>query len=116
MGEKEFKLWLGDQDRIVARISSGHNRDVEYSLQYEARFDDGDHWEPIRRYDCAHGQVPHVHMFRPGEPDSTRQDDQAAGTNKDGLSLANSELRHNWERYRREYLEAQDELVRRILS
>lgn len=98
-----FEVLLSDRDRIMARITTERGGVEHYSLQFECRLGDSEEWTAIRRYDCSHGVV-HVHVLR-ADGSERRVESRGAVPFNEGLHMAGTELRENWERYRREYEE-----------
>src|SRR3954465_13014351 len=101
---------LTDEDRIAAKIVTKRPNEVShYSLQLETLLTDSDVWVPIRRYDNSHNVV-HVHTF--GADGRDQQSEQPGVGFKEGLRLADQDLRGNWHIYKRTYLEGRAKLWR----
>lgn len=103
MTEKEYFHWLTDRDRIRFKITTGRGGAVEhYSLQFEARLDDDEEWTAIRRYDCS-DYICHVHIYSPRSAE--RRVQHPGMSFKDGLQLAEDDIRQRWVTFKRVYVE-----------
>ena len=96
MTEKSFFVWLTNQDRLRVRFTLQGGEPVEVMVQLECVIDGK--WVPCRRYDSAHG-VFHVH-HAPWDRDQDRRQRVSVADLQHALSLAITDLRANWTRYR----------------
>jgi hypothetical protein len=69
---------------------------LDFVVQYEARFND--QWEPVIRYDQAHGFLHRDRIDPRGE--LSRKDRTPYGTLKSALTEAIREIEINWPEYR----------------
>lgn len=80
------------------KISLDIGKVIDVVVQYESLFQEK--WNPIVRYDCAHGYFHRDIIFPDGE-----QEKQVIAIEKleDALSYAEQELKDRWEWYKQRY-------------
>jgi hypothetical protein len=99
--ERAFFIQETHRDRIRVWMVREGPQLVDFLVQYEGKFND--QWEPVIRYDQAHGFLHRDRIDPRGELD--RKDRVPYGNLKDALTEAIRELRANWPEYRRWYRE-----------
>ena len=93
-----FVMFQGETDRIRIDFETEHGRVMEiYVVQYESFLAGG--WQPIARYDTAHGFF-HQDIYTARGRLKCRILIQDLGQ---ALTYAIEDLRANWQRYRREF-------------
>jgi hypothetical protein len=71
---------------------------VRFCVQYEAQI--GGRWQPIVRYDTAHGH-PHKDVLH---PDGSQEKVEYYGYSREEvLTLGERDIKAHWQRYRAEY-------------
>jgi hypothetical protein len=97
--EKAYLQIITDRDRIRVRFKKERGRIIDFVVQYETLL--GDRWQPVIRYDTAHGRA-HTDVIR---PDGTQEKRLLHFPNyNDAFSYAQEDVQTNWQRYRVEYL------------
>ena len=100
MGDKEFLVYLSPEreDRLRYLHTSQRGRITRFCVQYEALI--GDEWEPMVRYDTAHGR-PHKDLLH---RDGTQTKQEFRGYSaEEVLLLGERDIRATWHRYREAY-------------
>lgn len=98
--QREYVAQVGPADVMRVAFDLDRGQVTDFVVQYEAFF--GDRWEPIVRYDAAHGQPHRDTLRRAGAPEKTWLP---------GLSFAAAmeqgiyDIRTNWAAYRAAYHE-----------
>jgi hypothetical protein len=97
--EDAFTFQLGPRDRIRYHHVIERGRVLEFTVQYEAYIND--EWNPVVRYDTAHGFAHRDLMHPDGQVDKRKL---AARDDLNGAYTgAAADLRKNWLRYREQY-------------
>jgi hypothetical protein len=97
--QREYVAQVGAADVMRVEFDLDRGQVTDFLVQYEALVDG--RWEPIVRYDAAHGQ-PHRDVLMRGEPSEKSW--------LHGLSYAEAmeqaihDIRTNWATYRAAYL------------
>jgi hypothetical protein len=100
----EYAIRIGPSDRYRHLHVQERGRIVFFRIQYETRI--GDQWYPVVRYDTSHGFAHRDIMSLKGAVIKTPLFNQDYN---DALTFAESDLKSNWEYYKRRFLEVQDE-------
>ncbi len=102
--EKSYIAMLSAEDRrrYVHRKRNGSI--VGFVVQYETKI--GGTWYPVVRYDCAHGMAHKDVLDMRGQ-----QEKFLLGVNdlREALAIADTDIRHNWKRYKERFLETRRE-------
>lgn len=98
MKQVEYEYYLSEEDRLRVEFSTERGKVTQFMIQYEANL--GGKWQPLIRYDTAHGEV-HRHIFVIGK-EAVRQVLKGR-TPEDALIQARLDLRRRWQRVREEY-------------
>lgn len=100
---KSYLQIVDARNRIRVRFRKDRGRIVDFVVQYETLI--SGEWQPIVRYDTAHGQ-PHTDIFR---SDGTREKRLLHFPNfNDAFSYAEEDVKTNWEHYRGQHLREED--------
>lgn len=97
--EVEYLIRLGDTDRYRHKHIRQRGKIVFFSVQFETKF--ADKWYPVVRYDTSHGFAHRDLIDRKGKVMKTPVFIQDY---KDALTFAESDLKANWEIYKRRFL------------
>lgn len=100
MRNVEFHRRLDDENALRVRFSIEHGQVLEFVVQLECRFGEGERWVPVVRYDTAHS-FAHCDRLHPYDP-TTKTAMQTRSYNE-ALDVATKDLVRNWEEYRRRY-------------
>ena len=96
---KEFFQWLSGTDRIRTRFEAARGKVSMLVVQYEALV--GDNWEPVVRYDTAHGYL-HKDIYYPRGPEGgARKERVTVADLNQGLTEAIDDLEKHWENYKK---------------
>lgn len=101
MKQKEFESYLDNekQERLRVRLEIENGELTDVVFQYES-FINGK-WNPIVRYDCAHGFF-HRDIIKPNG-DQEKQSIEIPNL-KDAAKYAEQDLKDRWEWYREKYI------------
>ena len=100
MKEKEFIRYIADTDRIRQKIYLEKGKVNKFVVQYESFLQDI--WQPIIRYDTAHGYFHKDILY----PDGSKvQRNIECFTLNDALTFAEQDIIRNWTRYKDNYIE-----------
>jgi len=100
VSEKEYLYYFTPErkDRFRYYHYLVRRRIVRFRIQYEARI--GEKWQPIVRYDTAHGR-PHKDVLH---PDGSQDKVEFYGYSEaEVLTLGERDIKANWRCYRAEY-------------
>lgn len=97
--EVEYLIRLGDTDRYRHKHIRQRGKIVFFSVQFETKL--ADKWYPVVRYDTSHGFAHRDLIDRKGKVMKTPVFIQDY---KDALTFAESDLKANWEIYKRRFL------------
>jgi hypothetical protein len=102
LGEKSFVVPLGDSDSDRYRLYcvTERGRVALFRVQYEAFIDSK--WQPIVRYDTAHG-FPHRDLLHRDRPEAKTE--YPGRFNAEVLTLGQEDIKRNWQTYRARYEE-----------
>lgn len=100
----EYVIRIGSSDRYRHLHIQERGKVVFFRIQYETKI--GKSWYPVVRYDTSHGLAHRDMMSLKGSVAKTPLFNQDYN---DALTFAESDLKLNWEYYRRKFLEGQDE-------
>jgi hypothetical protein len=102
MSEKkvEYVLRIGPSDRYRHLHIRERGKIIFFRIQYETKI--GDRWCRVVRYDTAHGFAHRDMMDLKGSIEKTPLFNQDYN---DALTFAESDLKSNWEYYKRRFLE-----------
>jgi len=100
----EYVVRIGFSDRYRHLHIKEKGKIIFFRVQYETKI--GDIWYPVVRYDTAHGFAHRDLMRLKGSVEKTPLFNQDYN---DALTFAESDLKTNWEYYKRRFLEEQDE-------
>jgi hypothetical protein len=95
-----FFHWLSDRDRLRIRFTVQKGRVTQLVVQYEVLM--GERWQPIVRYDTAHGYL-HRDLYRHGQEEPLKEAISVVDLS-DGLTQAIEDLRQHWQLYKRRFL------------
>lgn len=96
--ERSYVQMITANDRIRVRFTKERGRITEFVVQYETQA--GDEWQPVIRYDTAHGS-PHTDVMK---PDGTTEKRLLHLPNyNDALSYAEEDVKAHWDRYKEQY-------------
>jgi len=99
----ENVIRIGPFDRYRHLHIQERGKIVFFRIQYETKI--GDRWYPVVRYDTAHGFAHRDIIDLRGSVEKTPLFNQDCN---DALTFAESDLKSNWEYYKRRFLEVQD--------
>ncbi len=100
MSEKEYTYYFTPErkDRFRYHHNLVWGRIIRFRIQYEAQI--GEKWQPIVRYDTAHGR-PHKDILH---PDGTQDKVNFHGYSREEvLTMGERDIKANWRRYRAKY-------------
>lgn len=97
---RSFFHWLSDTDRLRIRFTVHKGKITQLVVQYEALIDE--QWEPIVRYDTAHGYL-HRDLYRRGREEPIKDEVSFRDLNE-GLNRAIDDLRRHWQLYKQRFL------------
>lgn len=100
----EYKIRIGPSDRYRHLHIKEKGKIVYFRIQYETKIDD--QWCPVVRYDTAHGFAHRDLLSKSGFVTKTSLFNQDYN---DALTFAESDLKSNWEYYKKGFLEEKDE-------
>ena len=90
---------LSDKDRKRHEHLTDKGKVIEFVVQYETLFENK--WVPIVRYDTAHGYA-HKDLMN---PDGSKEKTFLGIVDlNNALTLADTDIKENWERYKKRYL------------
>jgi hypothetical protein len=96
----EFRRLLDDKNAVRVSFVVERNQVLRFTVQLECRFNGT--WEPVVRYDTAHG-FAHRDLLHPsGKTDKV---ETAVRNYNEALTFAIHDLTDNWVSYRRRYEE-----------
>jgi len=99
MRKKTYIFMLTDKDRKRHEHITDKGKVIEFVVQYETSF--GNKWVPIVRYDTAHGYA-HKDLMN---PDGSKEKTFLGIVDlNNALTLADTDIKENWERYKERYL------------
>lgn len=94
----EYLRALGENARLRHLHETDRGAVVSFAVQLEVRLRAS--WVPVIRYDSAHGRA-HIDLFET----PTRKTKQLLDLSlREALTLADEDIRENWERYRDAFL------------
>jgi len=96
----EFRRLLDDKNAVRVSFVVERNRVLRFMVQLECRFND--EWEPVVRYDTAHGFAHRDVLHPSGKTDKI---ETAVRDYNEALTFAIHDLTDNWAKYRRRYEE-----------
>lgn len=100
----EYVIRLGPSDRYRHLHIKEKGKIVFFRIQYETKIDDI--WYAVVRYDTAHGFAHRDLLSLNGSVKKTPLFNQDYN---DALIFAESDLKFNWDNYKRNFLEERDE-------
>jgi hypothetical protein len=103
--KKEFFQWLSGTDRLKIRFETVKGKVSRLVVQYEAFV--GDTWEPIVRYDTAHGFL-HKDLYLGRRGGRIRKERIRVADLRQGLIEAIDELEKHWESYKKRFMEGSE--------
>jgi hypothetical protein len=95
-----FRRLLDDKNVVRVSFVTERNRVLRFVVQLECRFNG--EWEPVVRYDTAHGFAHRDVLHPSGKTDKT---ETAVRDYNEALTFAIHDLTGNWAKYRRRYEE-----------
>jgi hypothetical protein len=98
--QAEYIIRIGPSDRYRHLHISEGGKIMFFRVQYETRIRDV--WYPVVRYDTAHGFAHRDLLNSDGSVEKTPLFNQDYN---DALTFAESDLKINWEYYKRKFLE-----------
>lgn len=98
--EIQYVLRLGPNDRYRHLHIKERGKIVFFRVQYETRI--GENWHPVVRYDTAHGFAHRDLLNIAGNVKKTPLFNQDYN---DALTFAESDLKTNWQSYKKQFLE-----------
>lgn len=98
--EVEYVIRIGSSDRYRHSHISAREKIVFFRVQYETKINNV--WYPVVRYDTAHGFVHRDLLDIKGRAVKTPLFNQDYN---DALTFAESDLKSNWEYYKKRFLE-----------
>jgi hypothetical protein len=104
LNKVEYVIRLGPADRYRHLHIKEKGKIVFFRFQYETKIDD--RWYAVARYDTAHGFAHRDLLSLNGAVKKTPLFNQDYN---DALSFAESDLKFNWNNYKRNFLEEKDE-------
>ena len=99
--KKEFFQWLSGTDRLRIRFEATRGKVTMLVVQYEALI--GNKWEPIVRYDTAHGYL-HKDLYMGGQKERIKKERVPIADFNRGLTEAVEDLKRHWQKYRRRFM------------
>lgn len=102
--EVEYTVRIGPSDRYRHLHIKEKGKIVFFRIQYESRVNDT--WHPVVRYDTAHGFAHRDLLNIKGQVKKTPLFNQDYN---DALTFAESDLKTNWQHYKRMFMEEKDE-------
>ena len=99
----EYVIRIGLNDRYRHLHVQERGKIVFFRIQYETRIDE--QWYPVMRYDTAHGFAHRDLLGIDGGVVKTPLFNQDFN---DALTFAESDLKTNWEHYRKRFLGGKD--------
>jgi hypothetical protein len=100
----EYIIRIGTSDRYRHFHIQEKGKIMFFRIQYETRVNNI--WYPVVRYDTAHGFAHRDMLNIKGEVRKTPLFNQDYN---DALTFAESDLKSNWEYYKKRFLEEKDE-------
>jgi hypothetical protein len=100
----QYVIRLGPSDKYRHLHITEKGKIVFFRVQYETKINDI--WYPVVRYDTAHGFAHRDLMSLNGSVKKTPLFNQDFN---DALTFAESDLKFNWDNYRRRFLEERNE-------
>ncbi|MBS1257199.1 MAG: hypothetical protein MAG551_00237 [Candidatus Scalindua arabica] len=104
MKKVEYRIRIGPDDRYRHIHIKEKGKIVYFRIQYETKINEI--WYPVVRYDTAHGFAHRDLLSKKGDVTKTPLFNQDYN---DALTFAESDLKSNWEYYKRRFLEVKDE-------
>jgi hypothetical protein len=98
--EVEYVIRIGFSDRYRHLHISARGKIMFFRVQYETKINNV--WYPVARYDTAHGFVHRDLLDIKGRVVKTPLFNQDYN---DALTFAESDLKNNWEYYKKRFLE-----------
>lgn len=98
---KEFFQWLSGTDRLRIRFETERGRVTMLVVQYETLI--SNKWEPIMRYDTAHGYL-HKDLYVRGKKEKIRKERVPIADLNQGLTQAIEDLKKHWESYKKQFM------------
>ncbi len=98
MGVTEYVVPLGERARKRHYHETRRGKVIRFTIQLEIEF--RGQWVPVVRYDRAHGR-PHVDIY---ETLRRKVKLPLNVTPAEALTLADEDIKDNWQRYRDEFL------------
>ena len=95
--KKEFFQWLSDTDRLRIRFEMTKGKVTMLVVQYEGLI--RGKWEPIIRYDTAHGYL-HKDLYAAGRKETIKKEQVPVHDLNCGLTEAIDDLKRYWQEYR----------------
>lgn len=102
MRKVEFHRLLDEENALRVHFDIEHGQVLKFVIQLESRFARQDNWNPVVRYDTAHG-FAHCDRLHPYQ--STLKTEMITQDYNEALTLAINDLITNWRFYRRRYEE-----------
>jgi len=99
--KKEFFQWLSVTDRLRIRFEMRKGKVTMLVVQYEVLI--GNKWEPIVRYDTAHGYL-HKDLYVAGQKERIKKERVPIADFNRGLTEAVEDLKRHWQKYRRRFM------------
>jgi len=96
----EFRRLLDDKNAVRVSFVVERNRVLRFMAQLECRFNG--EWEPVVRYDTAHGFAHRDVLHPSGKTDKI---ETAVRDYNEALTFAIHDLTDHWAKYRRRYEE-----------
>ena len=100
----EYVVRVGPSDRYRHLHIQVRGKIVFFRVQYETKI--GENWYPVARYDTSHGFAHRDIMTSKGSVVKTPLFTLDCN---DALTFAESDLKLNWEHYKKKYMEERDE-------
>ena len=100
MREKEYFKYLDrfENERVRLKIKTEKGNVIDIVVQYETKIQE--QWNPIVRYDCAHGFFHRDIIFPSGEKEKKAIEMADLET---ALSYAEQEIKDRWQFYKERY-------------
>jgi hypothetical protein len=95
---EEYQQYFTETDLLLVEFDHVGRSVSKFSVQYLARV--AGKWQPIVRYDTAHG-FAHMDISHPDGTQDTRE--MKAGSYREALGQAIADLKARWEFYRERY-------------
>ncbi len=99
--KREFFQWLASTDRLRIRFDTTRGQVARLVVQYEALI--GNKWEPIVRYDTAHGYL-HKDLYVRGKKEKVKKERVPITDFNQGLTRAIEDLKKDWQNYRKRFM------------